>query len=124
MQSAVSGVTVGEAVQLVFCHVNFYIREESGRRRAGITGWRREEHFTFTAVVYKKSRSVFSGSFSVLQGPCVCHLVVSQVNLQGAQRTKEVVNFECCCSHMSSSTPSSAPPIMLQMCLFKQLLNC
>lgn len=72
MQSAVSGVTVGEAVQLVFCHVNFYIREESGRRRVGMTGWRREEHFTFTAVVYKKPRSVFTGSFSVLQGPCVC----------------------------------------------------
>lgn len=30
MQSAVSQVTVGEEVQLVFCHVNFYIGEESG----------------------------------------------------------------------------------------------
>lgn len=30
MQSAVSQVTVGEEVQLVFCNVNFYIREESG----------------------------------------------------------------------------------------------
>lgn len=47
MQSAVSQVTVGEEVQLVFCHVNFYIREERGESRA--TGW--EERFASTAVV-------------------------------------------------------------------------
>ena len=35
MQSAVSQVAVGEEVQLVFCHVNFYIREESGKEEEG-----------------------------------------------------------------------------------------
>lgn len=120
MQSAVSRVTVGEALQLVFCHVNFYIREESRRRRrrAGSTGWRREEQFTFRnpVDVYKKPRP---GLFFCASGSV--RAILSYHRRTYEKRTDEVVDVECCCSRRSSSTPSSAPPIMFQMCFFNLL---